>query len=744
MKQYSAPDALRKRALKLLEDWSVFADTDWYELAGHGGRLGCYSTGFNNWGVQTNQKYVSALALLGASDSGRAEWARGRALAALRFSLWSHVSGPGRCTDGTSWGQTWISPLGVERMMYSIDVLEPWLTDEDRAGIRRMLASECGWLITDYRRGNLPGLQAGLWNHEGNNHPENNLWIGAILWRSAAWMPEHPDAEIWREKARVFLINSVSVPDDAFSEVVVDGKPVRERYVGPNFFPNYALDHHGYLNVGYMVICTSNAAFLHFDCRRRGWPVPESLYHHQRDLWERIRMMIGDDGRLIRIGGDTRVRYAYCQEYLMPSLMFAEDQFRDRRARAWLSGQLDWIEKEAAANGDGSFFSQRLATLRSESLFYYSRLESDRACVLGMVAAYLPLIGKETSPDALDALEDPTPGTVWIEPEHGAVLVRDARRVASFSWRAAYYKTLGLCLPVDDSHLVEWSFNLSGYVRFANHPTFLIPEHYPLREVERGDVERFDGGFVASGCVLEGEGATLADGWRGSEQARHYICFVALPDGETVVGMQRCEMEDKRGALHSVRGMHWNIPNDCLNDFQHTLHHAGGSEILTSPVAEAECRKIVSPWLNVDGKLGAVGIYGAGEFVLDRSPLRRGGIYRTLHVDEVHFGYDNQGRMSDPGEVLLDVGWLVHVAAGAESTAAVSEAVDRVASGSLGGALRRVRLTGADGCRYEILANLSNRAVDVPGDAALPEDAVVFSGGREPSLLPGGIRVARF
>ena len=36
--------------------------------------------------------------------------------------------------------------------------------------------------------------------------------------------------------------------------MLLDGKPVSEWFMGANFFPNYALDHHGYLNVGYMVI----------------------------------------------------------------------------------------------------------------------------------------------------------------------------------------------------------------------------------------------------------------------------------------------------------------------------------------------------------------------------------------------------------------------------------------------------------------------------------------------------------
>lgn len=85
--------------------------------------LGCYGTGYNNWGVQTNQKYLSALAVLSelgeqvdSIPASLRTQARERALAALRFSLRSHRSGDLRCTDGTQWGHTWISALGIERI----------------------------------------------------------------------------------------------------------------------------------------------------------------------------------------------------------------------------------------------------------------------------------------------------------------------------------------------------------------------------------------------------------------------------------------------------------------------------------------------------------------------------------------------------------------------------------------------------------------------------------------------------
>ncbi|HRU05462.1 MAG TPA: hypothetical protein P5137_06770, partial [Candidatus Brocadiia bacterium] len=122
----------RELALEMLRRWADGAERYWYEIPGRPGE-GCYGAGYNSWGVQTNQKYVAAMAALAAEGGARE---RERALAGLRFSLASHVSGSGACTDGTQWGHTWISSLGVERMMYGVRLLEPWLTTGDRAALR--------------------------------------------------------------------------------------------------------------------------------------------------------------------------------------------------------------------------------------------------------------------------------------------------------------------------------------------------------------------------------------------------------------------------------------------------------------------------------------------------------------------------------------------------------------------------------------------------------------------------------
>ena len=58
-----------------------------------------------------------------------------------------------------------------------------------------------------------------------------------------------------------------------------------------------------------------------------------------------MKSCIYSDGRLLRIGGDSRVRYCYCQDYLLPVLSMAadlwgeggEEAFGSTEAYAWLT-----------------------------------------------------------------------------------------------------------------------------------------------------------------------------------------------------------------------------------------------------------------------------------------------------------------------------------------------------------------------------------------------------------------------
>ena len=702
--------------LELLRRWQPAADRYWYAIPGQPG-LGCYGTGYNSWGVQTNQKYLAAMAALAALGpetigltADEADQARDRALAALRFSLWSHVSGDGVCTDGSRWGHTWISGLGIERMMYGVELLNPWLTAADRAAVRRVLTSEAGWICEHHQRGGHAGVVGDVDNSSGRNNPESNLWNGALLWRAAVSWPDEPQAAAWREQAHRFLMNSVSVATDAEDDRVVAGKAVRDWHVGANFHPNYALDHHGYANVGYQVICLSNAAMLHFDLRAQGLAAPESLYHHNRDLWQAIRRHVFADGRLARIGGDSRVRYTYCQEYLLPSLVYAADWLGDADANHLVAEQLKLIGIEAETNADGSFYGSRLGYLIGQSTYYYTRLESDRACVLGMTAAYLRLAKPGAQRDT--GFEASVTGG-WSEPGYGAVSHRCPTRFASFTW-PAHGLTNGLCLPPGESHLAEWDVNLAGRIVCQGDDGLVPGGQTNRRRVERQAIASFEGGFLTWGAVTEGMNLFVAEGWQGTDSALHQLAWCALPDGHTVVCLQHCRAASRRLYTLEVIGINLLIPNDLYNDCERQLSTAQDVLTVVSPAAEEECQALVSRWCCVDGQLGVAGIYGADSLSLRRSPARRGGKYRSLYVDTIGFPLLAGSRAWESGEVILDAGWLVMASADVSATRQASTNAGALDLAGIAAELRGVDVVGADGRHYALLANFSESDLRVP------------------------------
>ena len=607
------------RCLQLLLPWSRAAERHWYPSPADP-NLGCYRSGYNSWGVQTNQKYISAMAVLAAhGPATHRSHSLARALAALRFMLATHLTGEHRCTDGTQWGHTWISALGIERMMHAIPLLNDAMTVPDHVSLRRVLTSESDWLLHHYTKGGHTGIVADPWNHTGKNVPESNLWNGALLWRTAVMYPDHPHVADWQERAHRFLINAVSIAADATDDHIIADQPIRARHAGANFFPHYGLDHHGYLNLGYMVICTSNAAMLHFDLKALNLPRPQSLDHHQADLWAVLRRMIFADGRLARLGGDTRIRYAYCQDYLLPALMYAADHLNDLHALALADAQLNLIEQETRTNPDGSFYASRLAELSEANPYYYTRLESDRAAALAMALIYRRLVQSPPGPAPSHSFESSVTGG-WSEPDHGDVLHRCPTRLASFSWRADHLMQ-GLCLPPDDGHLAEWQHNLAGIVRFIHHPNAKSARYRPHRKLRDHRIDSFDGGFfLTSGAVFEGVDLELAEGWTGTDSALHQLVFAALPDGHTVVALQHCRTAPRRTYIAEVKCLHFNLPNDLFNNFQRRLTTATGPLSLHSPATSDQILPLASTWANVEDRLGIIGLYGADNLSIHRSP----------------------------------------------------------------------------------------------------------------------------
>lgn len=753
-------DAARRAPhLALLEPWAMAAEAWWYDIPGRPDQ-GCYGTGYNTWGVQTQQKYLSAMAAL-ATDPATDEQAAGmsrqqmidRTLSALRYNLATHVSGTMTLTDNTQWGHTWISALGVERMMNLVDAFNAHLTDADRADVRRMLTSEADWLAEEHE------VVAGLWSKDGRNKPEANLWNGAILWRTAAMYDDDSRRDRWMERATEYFLNGVNVPADAEDATVIAGRPLRQWQVGgANFFPNFGLDHHEYLNVGYQVICLSNLALFHYGMKARGAETPAAAFHHARDLWQLVRRLVFSDGRLARIGGDSRVRYCYCQDYLLPVLPMAAELWGDDLAPHLEAGQLGIIAEGQQHNGDGSYHGKRIAHIADASPYYYTRLESDTASCLANVALWRRLwpelpAAERAAPERAANLERDLGGT-WVEPEHGGMFHRSPTRLASWSWRACELPQ-GMCLPPDDGHMGEWAECLAGRVTAVGElrAGHMRAVHTLRRHTQAG----FDGGFVTCGTTTDGTNVLLEEGYRAAELVEHHVAFAALPDDHTALRLELATVGPMRCWIRDVRGMKLNVANDLWNGFERAVSCATGDVRLRSVDDGNELvQPLGSPWASVEGRVGAVAVYGTVTLALYRVGRRRGGNLGSLFYDELCSVSRVGPFAAAPGEALIDGGEVVFASVSVEATRDYAErgAARRLTCDTLDA--RAMLAEGQDGRRYLLVANFGPdgdagaSAVSVElEDAASAEDLAtgerlaVSGGALRIEVAPGSARLLR-
>ena len=646
-----------------------------------------YGTGeAAHWAVQSNFNVAGGLAILAnlSKDPAQAKEARELALKLFRYNLYTHKTGSLKNSCEEQWGGSWISILGLERMGAGQLALEPYLTEEDKKAFRKLRLFEADWLVENY-----PVVAAIDGISSGDNKPESNYWNGSFLYKTAMDYPDCPNRGTYLNKGCALFLNSISTPADETSEKVYRGKPMKEWFVGPNFTPNYSLDHHGYMNIGYSIITLSHAAYLHFYCKARGWEVPEEAKHHVRDLWDVVKHFIFPDGRLMRIGGDTRARYCYCQMYLLPILLMMEDLSGDRSLAEFEYGMSELLRKEQTFNGDGSFFGKRLDDMTWQSRYYHTRLESDPFAALAFAGAVrssweLPQMPAEkTVPQPIQ----------WGDDFHGADMIKTPETVRSMVRRAGEGPMI-LAHPLSDSSLAEWHGN--GHSQFEGH---FVAAKYPENIFRKS----IPGGFLNSAAIKFFEAGPWGEGEGRYETIGSQGACAALPDGKSIIVLEHTVVL-KEHSLTSLRTIGWQVPNDLFNgntrtfygkDFKQEVSRRSGKVIETG-----------SRWLNVDHRITLVLGYGAESFKIhapaeDTGNLKYCRQMTSLHVNEICGNVELTPRVRRmPGDVLADTGYLVIAGSTAEEGSKYS--VKQIKTEGL---LRAVEVTAPDGRRWQFAAN---------------------------------------
>jgi hypothetical protein len=670
----------------LLGKWVRFSQKLVSPVPGHRD-LCYYGAGSNgHWGIHTNFKAAGAFAT--ASQELSIDWKSlgtsreevlGQALGMFRYALRTHHSGDINCVDGKSWGYSWIYGMGLERAMHGLDAIEKELVDKDKEMLRRYLLAESEWFLNSYP------VEAGL--TEGNK-PESNIWNGSVLIHTALLYPDAPHADDYMEKGCKFFANGISIPSDKTA------RSVRDVYVGPNYTEQYGLNHHRYMNIGYMNICLSNVAMLHFFAKHHGFKLPDMVYHHAKDLWQFVRTCTFDDGRLLRIGGDNRARYCYCQDYALPSWALVEDLWNED-CTSMLEGWLKILRTEDKANGDGSFVSGRLGEVWEQSPLYFTRLESDRACSVSTIVYWYRTFN-------ISGMGKPRILAQWQDNFHGGVLATGGNRYASFVWNAKD-KPIALCLPKDDSSFAEWSNNMTGIIKGSG----TINEEEVVAHTEK----EFPGGFITWGhtnCYSEG---FMAEGQTREEIARKQIAFAALPDAKTVVSLQYASALNR--VYGSIKGINWHVPNDIFNGSIRQIEGGGGSWNLTGGKDGKDELISVGNWINIDNKIGMASsvpltiVRHAKRNIFIKKQIDTG----TLYTEEVCSPYDKSMRWFDRDQILIDAAITVSLG-NKDETKKIAETM-MVNNKVFPEFVRNICVTTSDGKRYMLILNVSDEFIDL-------------------------------
>lgn len=693
---------LSKKYLLPLQYWVKSLEKTLYFLPGRDDLACCGNGDHGHWSIQTNTTVFAALAVLSQTEKfdekitgSSKELLLDTAMKILRYTLKSHKVGNEVALDGESWGCNWISSLSIERMMHAIEVVEPFLTDEDHQLIKNIHIAESNWLVDDYH------AVGAIDSSTGKNHPESNIWNGNMLHRTAIMYPETPRVCEYRENGNYYLLNGISIPSDIRDDGIIDGKPIKKWHVGPNYTENYGLNHHGYLNVGYMVICLSNIAMMHFFCKNRSIKPPDALYHHVPELWKIIKLFTFPDGRLWRVGGDTRVRYAYCQDYAIPMWLMMRDKYGEN-CDLMEEGWLDILTKEQATNSDGSFMKERLSELEQVSPLYYHRLEGDKGVTLSM-ALYWRNKYNDFNETIVSDKQAPMYGE-WSDSFHGAVVSKGQKRGASWVWEAAQ-RPMGQCVPMWKSDLTEWQWNLTGVIEGMGF--------YNTADIESHKEWKFQGGFCTNGSIVWSSDNHVAEGQQKEKTAREEIAVVALPDDATMIVFQRAKVIN-RLLLKSIKGLNFNVPNDVINNSIRKYKTPVSEFFLKGMQGKNEIIHTNSKSIEIDDEITISAIYGVKEISIYRPAKRQVAIFGNpatqgrsggnLYCDEICHPCITNRQSYDENQILFDQGFVIEIGNSTPTAKSIKTNHDDV---------KAVQVTGADGELYVIVISFNDKNIEI-------------------------------
>jgi hypothetical protein len=277
---------------------------------------------------------------------------------ALRYMEESHQSGPAAslAVDGKKWGvdstssitdrRNWQANAWAAEMGFVAARLEKELDPEVIAGCKRVVAAEAEY------RSKIP--PASGYKHDTKS--EENAWQSNILALAPAWMPGDPRAKKWIKAAKLYMVNTYTVPRDSTG-------PLKQWVKTQTLFPSYTLENHGFFHPSYEI---SGIMSLGDSYLMAGIINPAVLKEFQPFIEHNVRQVWDVTKNILTETGDLA----------FPSGMdWSLHQFEDVSCLAWMAAhfkmpEAQWGELRVAkqilhrqeVNGDGRFVGESCRT----------------------------------------------------------------------------------------------------------------------------------------------------------------------------------------------------------------------------------------------------------------------------------------------------------------------------------------------------------------------------------------------
>ncbi len=379
----------------------------------------------------------------GPIDAERRARRRREAIAVLRYLTHSHISGGGNCLNGKPWGNAWQSAMWARSAGLGGWLLWPHLDASMRQAVARMVAFEADRFI------NRPPRDQEF----SNTGAEENAWDAMITSLAANMMPGHLHAAVWGRRAKLYLYNSLSRRADHSNDARGDeDRPVREWVNTVNAHPDFTIENHGLVHVGYLKLTVGEMLenAVHYIMGRS--PVPRACLHNVPEAYQILLRCMAWDGAPIPFGGnDWKITHTQCTDIVIHSVLSV------------LKG-----DSVAAYLEDVS-----LETLRSiqkdEGGFYNVRrdLEYGGICATRLMSCYLAHALLPSSVVSASAAEfNRQASGVKLLEQGEAILHRTPTKFTSFTWGP---NRMALAMPFDGTWVV-WP-HYASYLGLINGKT---------------------------------------------------------------------------------------------------------------------------------------------------------------------------------------------------------------------------------------------------------------------------------